>query len=123
MKKSYRVNQENIYISALVGVGVKATAEALTVHRDASCTVVGVSEKILTRIMGIQGVEVIRTGAMEATILIPAASEYAAKNSPFITQAEKDAQEAAKAARAANRVVKNKPELELEEEEEDDSEE
>jgi len=123
MKKAYRIAQEQIYIRALNGVGVKASEEHVTVHRDGSATVVGVSEKALVRVMKIEGVEVVRTGAMEAQIFTPEALAYHASNPPFITEAEKAAQEAAKAERAANRVSKSKPALELDEDdEEDDSE-
>lgn len=119
MKKSYRVAQEQNYIQALNQVGVKASAEHVTVHRDGSATVVGVTEKALNRIMKIDGVEVIRTGSLEAQIMIPAAADYHEVNPPFITEEEKAAEAAAKAERAANRVSKSKPALELEEDEDD----
>jgi outer membrane protein assembly factor BamA len=116
MKKSYRIAQESNYIRALNQVGVKATAEHVTVHRDGSATVVGVTEKALTRVMKIPGVEVLKTGKLEVTISIPAAVAYHEANPPFITPEEKAAEEAAKLERAANRVSKSRPALELDEE-------
>ena len=122
MKKSFRIAIEQFVVSALVGVGVRATAEAVTAHKDGTATVQGVGAKHQARIATIPGIEVISTGPASMKVLVAEAAEYIETHSPNFTPAEKAAMEAAKAARAANRVS-NVPLLDLDEDfdEEDDN--
>lgn len=108
MKKVFRLAIEQlaseIVAPNLRRSGIKSTE--FTAHKDGSCTV-GVNDDLRDCIVNTPGVEIIKSGVGTLTFRSNAMADFAQRNPPLYTEAEKAQIEAEKLARKANRVKRN----------------